>query len=159
MIDQNGYRENVGIVLVNSEKNVFWGRRTGTSFWQMPQGGIEIGETPQDAMLRELNEEVGLQSNHIKVVHRTQDWLHYRLPDYRVRFSDGKKFIGQKQIWYLLKLVKSDSFIDINFFSQPEFDSWKWIDFWEPLKLVAKFKKTVYKSALKTFHPFLEKEF
>ncbi len=159
MIDQDGYRENVGIVLVNSEKNVFWGRRMGTSFWQMPQGGIESGETPKDAMLRELSEEVGLQFNHVEVVHRTNDWLHYRLPDSSIRISNGKKFIGQKQIWYLLKLVKSDSCIDINFFNQPEFDSWKWVDFWEPLKLVAKFKKTVYENVLKTFYPFLEKEF
>lgn len=159
MIDQDGYRENVGIVLVNSEKNVFWGRRMGTSFWQMPQGGIESGETPKDAMLRELSEEVGLQSNHVEVVHRTNDWLHYRLPDSSIRISNGKKFIGQKQIWYLLKFVKSDSCIDINFFNQPEFDSWKWVDFWEPLKLVAKFKKTVYENVLKTFYPFLEKEF
>ena len=117
MIDQNGFRENVGIVLVNSNRDVFWGRRAGTSFWQMPQGGIEKGETPKDAMLRELNEEVGLRPKHVEVIHRTNDWLHYRLPDSRVRTANGKKFIGQKQIWYLLKLVKSEAFIDINFFT------------------------------------------
>ena len=159
MIDQNGFRENVGIVLVNSNRDVFWGRRAGTSFWQMPQGGIEKGETPKDAMLRELNEEVGLRPKHVEVIHRTNDWLHYRLPDSRVRISNGKKFIGQKQIWYLLKLVKSEDFIDINFFSEPEFDKWRWVNFWEPLKLVAQFKKTVYENALNTFYPFLEKEF
>ena len=125
----------------------------------MPQGGIEKGETPKDAMLRELNEEVGLRPKHVEVIHRTNDWLHYRLPNSRVRISNGKKFIGQKQIWYLLKLVKSEDFININFFSEPEFDKWRWINFWEPLKLVAQFKKTVYENALNTFYPFLEKEF
>ena len=90
MIDQDGYRENVGIVLVNSDNNVFWGRRAGTSFWQMPQGGIEQGETPQEAMLRELSEEVGLQPDHVRVIHRTNDWLHYRLPESRVRSINGK---------------------------------------------------------------------
>ncbi len=159
MIDQDGYRENVGIVLVNSDNNVFWGRRAGTSFWQMPQGGIEQGETPQEAMFRELSEEVGLQPNHVSVIHRTNGWLHYRLPESRVRSINGKKFVGQKQIWYLLKFIKTDNYININFFNEPEFDCWKWINFWEPLKLVARFKKTVYESALKTFYPFLDKEF
>ena len=112
----------------------------------MPQGGIEKGETPKDAMLRELNEEVGLRPKHVEVIHRTNDWLHYRLPNSRVRISNGKKFIGQKQIWYLLKLVKSEDFININFFSEPEFDKWRWINFWSHSNLSLNSKKQFMKT-------------
>ena len=85
MIDRNGYRSNVGIILLNSKNEVFWGRRIKQDSWQFPQGGIKAGESPEQAMHRELTEEVGLHPHHVKIIGRTRDWLRYEVPDHFIR--------------------------------------------------------------------------
>ena len=102
MIDENGFRPNVGIILSNSDGKVFWGKRIGQRSWQFPQGGINEGETPLEAMFRELEEEVGLREEHVEVVGFTDDWLKYRLPKHLIRRRSTPTCIGQKQLWFLL---------------------------------------------------------
>jgi putative (di)nucleoside polyphosphate hydrolase len=83
MVDDEGYRPNVGIVLANQFGQLLWARRAGQDSWQFPQGGIQAGESPRQAMLRELREEVGLLSHHVDIIACTQGWLHYQLPEHR----------------------------------------------------------------------------
>ena len=85
MLDRDGFRPNVGIVLLNARNQVFWGKRLRTHSWQFPQGGIKHGETPEQAMFRELHEEVGLRPEHVQVIARTRDWLRYEVPDHFIR--------------------------------------------------------------------------
>src|SRR5574340_717853 len=80
MIDREGYRPNVGIILCNAHNQVFWGKRVNQHAWQFPQGGINSGETPEQAMFRELEEEVGLQPEHVRILGRTREWLRYDVP-------------------------------------------------------------------------------
>ncbi|MDH3639617.1 MAG: RNA pyrophosphohydrolase, partial [Gammaproteobacteria bacterium] len=101
----DGYRPNVGIILLNRYNQVFWARRTGHDGWQFPQGGMQRNETPVQALYRELYEEVGLTESQVRIVARTNGWLHYDLPSkYRRRPGKGTRFRGQKQIWFLLRL-------------------------------------------------------
>jgi len=99
------FRPNVGIVLLNQKNQVFWGKRIRTHSWQFPQGGIDRGETPEQAMFRELHEEVGLQPEHVSIVARTRDWLRYEVPDRYIRRDARGHYKGQKQIWFLLQLA------------------------------------------------------
>src|SRR5512140_2642679 len=108
MIDRDGYRPNVAIVLVNGRNQVFWGKRVKEHAWQFPQGGIKPGETPEQAMYRELMEEVGLERSHVRILGRTRDWLRYDVPKHWVRREGRSQYRGQKQIWYLLRLVGRD---------------------------------------------------
>lgn len=148
MLDREGFRPNVGIVLLNQENRVFWGKRLRAHSWQFPQGGIERGENPQQAMYRELYEEVGLQPDHVQVVGRTQDWLRYEVPDRFIRRGARGHYRGQKQIWFLLKLVAEDWAVDLRASGHPEFDAWRWNDYWVPLHVVVQFKRGVYEQAL-----------
>ena len=109
MLDRDGFRPNVGIVLLNQKNQVFWGKRIRTHSWQFPQGGIDRGETPEQAMYRELHEEVGLQPEHVSVVARTRDWLRYEVPDRYIRRDARGHYKGQKQIWYLLQPITLSS--------------------------------------------------
>src|SRR5690606_33352226 len=113
MLDRDGYRPNVGIILVNSRNSVFWGKRIREHSWQFPQGGIKRGESPEQAMFRELHEEVGLHPHHVRVVGRTRDWLRYEVPEHWVRREWRGHYRGQKQIWFLVRLVGRDSDIDL----------------------------------------------
>ncbi len=149
MLDHEGYRPNVGIILLNSQHKVFWGKRIRQHSWQFPQGGIKQGETPEQAMYRELHEEVGLLPEHVEILGRTQDWLHYNVPDNWVKREWRGSYRGQKQIWFLLRLVVSDHHISLRATSHPEFDAWRWNDFWVPLDVVIEFKRDVYQKALK----------
>lgn len=153
MIDKDGYRPNVGIVLMNKDKLVFWGRRKGEYSWQFPQGGLSERETIDECMYRELNEELGLLPNHVEIVTKTEDWLYYDVPGSWAK--QNSHYRGQKQIWYLLKFVGHDHHINVRNFTYPEFDAWRWISFWEPIDLVVKFKQDVYSKALKHFANFL----
>ncbi|MCY4264843.1 MAG: RNA pyrophosphohydrolase [Gammaproteobacteria bacterium] len=148
MIDSEGYRPNVGIVICNREGKVFWAKRVGQSGWQFPQGGIQTEESLKQALYRELNEEVGLRSKDVELLYQSNDWLHYRLPEHYIRYESEPKFVGQKQVWFLLGLKANEEKITLNRSRQPEFDDWCWVDYWYPVDQVVEFKREVYKSAL-----------
>ncbi len=155
MIDTEGYRLNVGIILSNSHGQVFWARRVGQDAWQFPQGGIDNTESPEEAMYRELKEETGLNPGDVEVLGCTTDWLKYKLPKRYVRRNQTPVCIGQKQIWFMLRMLGNESSVDLAQSEKPEFDSWCWIDYWEPSKRVIFFKRKVYKLALKELEPLL----
>jgi len=148
MLDQDGYRPNVGVIVLNHQDKVFWGKRIREHSWQFPQGGIKAGELPEDAMFRELMEEVGLHRQHVKVLGRTRDWLHYDVPSNWVRREWRGSYRGQKQIWFLLRLIGRDTDVCLRRTSHPEFDAWCWSDYWAPIDHVIEFKKNVYERAL-----------
>lgn len=154
-IDEDGYRANVGIVLSNSARRVFLGQRIGNRGWQFPQGGVMPGEQIKDAMYRELEEETGLKSEHVEILAQTTDWLSYKLPKRYMRFSSKPLCIGQKQRWFLLRFVGSDDDVCLDLSWEPEFEAWRWVDFWEPAKRVIYFKRPVYESALSELGPTL----
>ncbi len=156
MIDRDGYRPNVAIVLVNSRNQVFWGKRIKEHAWQFPQGGIKSGETPEQAMYRELNEETGLAPQHVRVLGRTRDWLHYNVPNHWVKREWRGTYKGQKQIWFLLRLVGRDCDISLRASGHPEFDAWRWHEYWVPLEAVIDFKRESYRMALEQLASFLE---
>jgi len=148
MLDREGYRPNVGIILANSRNEVFWGKRIREHSWQFPQGGIKKGETPEQAMFRELQEEVGLLPEHVRILGRTRDWLRYEVPKQWIRREWRATYKGQKQIWFLLRLVGRDSDVSLRSSEHPEFDAWRWSDYWVPLEAVIDFKRDVYSRAL-----------
>ena len=158
MIDRDGYRPNVGIVLCNRKNEVFWGKRVKEHSWQFPQGGIKHGETPEEAMYRELTEEVGLLRKHVRILGRTRDWLRYEVPDQWIRREWRGNYRGQKQIWYLLRLVGRDTDVSLRASDHPEFDAWRWSEYWVPMESVIDFKRDVYKLALTELAPFLKRE-
>ena len=157
MIDEDGFRHGVGIILVNAKRQVFLAKRVGKLAWQFPQGGLSVGETPIDAMFRELREEVGLERDDIEILGVTKRWLKYRLPKQYLRHGTDPLVIGQKQKWYLLKLITSEQKLRLDLSDSPEFDSWRWIDYYEPQDQVIFFKKQVYVQALKELEHFLKK--
>lgn len=151
MIDKAGYRYGVGIILINDKKQVFFAKRIGMQAWQFPQGGMKENETPEETMFRELKEEVGLNPEDVQILAQTRRWLRYRLPHRLVRHYTKPVCIGQKQKWFLLKLVNQDATFDLAHTADPEFDSWAWVSYWHPLKQVVTFKRRVYVLALKEF--------
>lgn len=148
MIDEEGFRANVGIVISNKQGSLLWAKRIGQDAWQFPQGGIKQGESPEEALYRELDEEVGLQREHVKILHQTRDWLKYRLPRNFIRRHSLPVCIGQKQKWFLLGLEVPEQEIDLTRSAQPEFDAWRWVEYWHPLQEVIDFKREVYRQAL-----------
>lgn len=148
MLDRDGFRPNVGIILLNQKSQVFWGKRIRTHSWQFPQGGIDRGENPEQAMFRELHEEVGLMPQHVQVLARTRDWLRYEVPDRFIRRDARGHYKGQKQIWFLLQLVGHDWDLNLRATDHPEFDAWRWNEYWVPLDVVVEFKRGVYEMAL-----------
>lgn len=162
MLDREGYRPNVGIVLLNSRNEVFWGKRVGQHSWQFPQGGIQHGESPEQAMYRELHEEVGLLPEHVQIIGRTRDWLRYDVPEEYLRRQHATRvhraaYRGQKQIWFLLRFVGVDSDIQLRATEHPEFDAWRWVPFWIQLDAVIGFKREVYQLALSELARYLAK--
>ncbi len=156
MLDRDGYRPNVGIILINGKNEVFWGKRVREHSWQFPQGGIKPGESPEAAMYRELLEEVGLLPQHVKIVGRTRDWLRYEVPSNWVRREWRGSYKGQKQIWFLLRLTGRDCDVCLRASSHPEFDGWRWNDYWAPVDAVIEFKRDVYIRALTELSRFLK---
>ena len=156
MIDSDGYRHNVGIILRNTDGKVFWARRCGQNAWQFPQGGIAQKETPEQAMYRELYEETGLLPEHVELIGNTKNWLRYRLPRHMIRHHSHPVCIGQKQIWFMLKMLGDEADFNLSSNGKPEFDHWRWVDYWRPLKEVVFFKRKVYERALKELEPLLE---
>lgn len=155
MLDREGFRPNVGIVLLNHRNQVFWGKRIRTHSWQFPQGGINHGESPEQAMFRELQEEVGLMPEHVRIIGRTRDWLRYEVPDHFIRRESRGHYRGQKQIWFLLQLVGRDSDMNLRASNHPEFDAWRWHEYWIPLESVIEFKRGVYEMALTELSRYL----
>ena len=155
MLDREGFRPNVGIILLNQRNQVFWGKRIRTHSWQFPQGGIKYGETPEQAMFRELHEEVGLMPDHVRIIARTRDWLRYEVPDHFIRRDARGHYRGQKQIWFLLQLIGRDSDMNLRATDHPEFDAWRWNEYWVPLEVVIEFKRDVYQMALTELARFL----
>lgn len=155
MIDRDGYRPNVGIILLNPKNEVFWGKRVNQHSWQFPQGGIKPGETPEQAMYRELMEEVGLFPSHVKILGRTRDWLRYDVPPQWTRKECRGNYRGQKQIWFLLRFIGRDCDVCLRATGHPEFDAWRWHDYWAPLETVIEFKREVYQQALSELARYL----
>ncbi|MDA1339536.1 MAG: RNA pyrophosphohydrolase [Proteobacteria bacterium] len=155
MIDNEGYRPNVGIIICNNEKKVLWAKRADEDAWQFPQGGINEGESPEEAMYRELMEEVGLSPHHVEIIARTKEWLRYDVPKNWIRRDWRDRYKGQKQIWFLLRLIGEDSNVFLKNTNKPEFDAWMWDDFWSPLDQIIDFKRDVYEQALNELWEYL----
>lgn len=153
VIDSEGYRLNVGIVVCNNLSQVLWAKRVGNGAWQFPQGGMSEGETFEEAMYRELSEEVGLLEADVEILACTEGWLKYRLPERYIR-SD-RACIGQKQKWFLLQLQSSDEKVNLQCDGLPEFDDWRWESYWYPVRHIVDFKEQVYKRALEELAPYL----
>ncbi|HEY5644676.1 MAG TPA: RNA pyrophosphohydrolase [Pseudomonadales bacterium] len=157
MVDSDGFRPNVGIVLCNDVGQVLWARRVGGhDAWQFPQGGIHRRESVEDALYRELFEEVGLESGSVEVLGRTNGWLRYRLPKRMRRHNSSPGFVGQKQKWFLLRMLHEDDLVRVDHSDTPEFDHWRWVSYWYPLGQVVDFKREVYRRALKELAPYVQ---
>lgn len=153
VIDSDGFRPNVGIILANRRGQVLWARRIGQGAWQFPQGGIDDNESPEDALYRELYEEIGLEREDVRILACTRGWLRYRLPRRLVRRDSVPLCVGQKQKWFLLELLGSDEKVRMNRSGSPEFDDWRWVSYWYPLSQVVTFKREVYRRAMKELAP------
>lgn len=154
VIDVDGFRPNVGIMLANKRGQVLWARRIGgQDAWQFPQGGIHDEETPEQALYRELHEEIGLHPEDVKMLGCTRGWLRYRLPRRLVRHKSSPVCVGQKQKWFLLQLQSEDSAICLENGGPAEFDGWRWVSYWYPLGQVVTFKRDVYRRAMKELAP------
>lgn len=152
-IDAEGYRANVGIIITNGNGKVLLGGRIGAKGWQFPQGGLALGETVEEAMYRELEEEVGLESHDVEILGVTREWLKYQLPEQFIRKNSEPLCIGQKQRWFMLKLAGVEERISVDKSHTPEFDRWRWVDFWRPVNEVIYFKRRVYARALYELGP------
>jgi putative (di)nucleoside polyphosphate hydrolase len=149
VIDSDGFRANVGIVLMRGAGEVFLGRRTGGRGWQFPQGGVRRGEQLEEALFRELHEETGLVRADVDLIGRTSEWMRYRLPPRYIRRNRRPVCIGQKQRWFLLRVKRDDvQFVFDSTTTEPEFDQWRWAAYWEPVREVIYFKRPVYMQAL-----------
>ncbi|WP_111642647.1 RNA pyrophosphohydrolase [Marinimicrobium alkaliphilum] len=154
MIDANGFRPNVGIILTNDQGQLLWARRVGgQDAWQFPQGGINDNESAEQALYRELHEEVGLHPGDVEVLGCTRGWLRYRLPKRLMRHNTKPLCIGQKQKWFLLRLRSDDAQVSLNNGGRAEFDDWRWVSYWYPLGQVVAFKRDVYRRALRELSP------
>lgn len=141
---------------MNKLGQVLWAKRLGKQgAWQFPQGGIDEGENPEDALYRELHEEVGLLSEAVKILGQTKGWLKYDLPDHMVRKNSDIGFLGQKQKWFLLELVAGDEKVILDTGTSPEFQDWKWVSYWYPVSKIVDFKRQVYRSALGELAPYV----
>lgn len=155
MIDSDGFRPNVGIVLCNRKGQVLWARRIGQNSWQFPQGGINNGETVESAMYRELEEELGLHKSDVSLLSMSAGWYKYKLPKRLVRWDEKPVCLGQRQKWFLLRVAEEhENKIDFNHTNIPEFDDWRWVSYWYPVRQVVSFKRDVYRKVMKEFAPY-----
>lgn len=152
-IDEHGFRANVGIILTDGRGRVLIAGRRGRGGWQFPQGGIQPNETSEEALYRELHEEVGLDASDVALVGATEGWLRYRLPDRFIRRERTPLCIGQKQRWFLLRLTTNADRVRFDVTAEPEFDRCRWVDYWRPVKEVVYFKRPVYVRALHELAP------
>lgn len=157
-IDAEGFRANVGIILANAEGKLLLAGRVGSKGWQFPQGGMLQGETDEQSMYRELHEEVGLSATDVEILGVADDWIRYRLPERFVRRDRSPLCIGQKQRWFMLRLVGDEENLRFDQSDTPEFDRWRWVDFWQPVNEIIYFKRRVYALALHELGPYLYPE-
>lgn len=150
------YRANVGVVLINRDGRIFAGRRidSDSPAWQMPQGGIDDGEKPRKAALRELREETGVPKDLVEFVAKTPGWLTYDLPPELLGKVWGGRYRGQRQKWFLFRFLGRDDQIDIAT-DHPEFDQWRWIGADELLDSIVPFKRAVYEQVIRAFRAHL----
>ncbi len=150
--DPSRYRPCVGIMLINKGGLVFVGRRsktTGPTAWQMPQGGIDKGEAPQEAARRELLEEVG--TDKAEIIAETSEWLTYDLPSHLIGQVWKGRYCGQKQKWFAMSFLGGDQDIDLDRHDDPEFSAFKWVEVAELPKLIIEFKRPVYERLVEEF--------
>jgi len=156
VIDQDGFRHGVAIVLINNKNRLFWARRVGSrNAWQFPQGGVGDDESFETTMFRELYEEIGLKKTDVEVLASSKELLTYRLPDYLVRHHMAPICIGQKQKWFLLRLIGSEDDVNFNVTDSPEFDYFRWVSYWFPAHNIIDFKRDVYQQVLREFAPIV----
>ena len=150
------YRPCVGVTLINPAGLIFAGQRIDSDqpAWQMPQGGVDRGEAPEDAALRELHEEIGVLPARVSVLDATPDWLRYDLPEDLVPKVWSGRFRGQKQRWFLMRFLGADDEIRIDT-ANPEFSHWRWISADEMLAEIVPFKRDIYAQVLARFRPWL----
>jgi putative (di)nucleoside polyphosphate hydrolase len=153
VVDKDGFRSNVAIVISNGQGKLFWAKRLGQNAWQFPQGGLDKGESVEEALYRELYEEVGLESGDVKIIQRTKKWLRYHIPAQMQRKHSKPLCIGQKQKWFYLELTGETSKVRFDTTGTPEFDGWEWVNYWYPINSVVSFKRNVYRNALLEFAP------
>lgn len=140
------------MVICNHREQVLWARRVRQNSWQFPQGGVNPDETAQEAMYRELNEELGLAPDEVKIISSSRNWLRYSLPKRLVRWNETPLCLGQKQKWFLLRTTRSlQDHIDFDRCGHPEFDGWRWVSYWYPVRQVIAFKRDVYRRVLTEF--------
>lgn len=157
MIDRQGFRLNVGIILTNEEGKLFFGKKSGhADVWQFPQGGVNPYETLKETMYREVSEEIGLTRDDIEIIGTTRKWLHYHLPKALQRHHQKPLCIGQKQKWFLIKLISNENRICFDRTDSPEFTDWRWVDYWYPPTQIAPFKREVYRRALFELEPLFK---
>jgi putative (di)nucleoside polyphosphate hydrolase len=148
----NSFRPNVGIIVFNKDKKLLLTKRIKTNIWQFPQGGINKNEKPEEAMYRELYEEIGLSENDVNIISETKDWHKYYLPSYIKNPNKfNKNIIGQRQKYFLLELKSSDEKISFTTSNEQELDEFKWVNYWYPLFKVVAFKQEVYRNVLLEF--------
>ncbi len=153
-VDAQGYRPNVGIIVCNASNQLLFAKRSGLDAWQFPQGGIKSGESLEEAMYRELQEEIGLHPDDVTILGQTEEWVTYSFGSEKTT-SLGERYIGQKQIWFLLRLLSEDSRIVLTNGEYHEFESWEWVSYDYPLSHIVSFKKEIYEKTLAYFRPIL----
>lgn len=152
VIDEDGFRPNVGMVIFNSNAQVLWARRSRQHSWQFPQGGVNNDETPEEAMFRELYEELGLSSKDVYIAQTSQHWYRYKVPKNCRSSKADAGYLGQKQRWFLLGLNDQEQLnFAFNNQTRPEFAECAWVSYWYPLRQVVSFKKDVYRKVLTEF--------
>lgn len=153
-MNSDDYRPCVGVMLVNREGKVFVGRRIDNKegdWWQMPQGGVDEGEEPAGALIRELAEETGVASELIEVVGQLPSEIYYDLPDTLKGKLWGGRYLGQRQTWFCVRFTGTDADIDLEAHDPPEFCDWRWVDPEELPELIVPFKKDVYRAVVDGF--------
>ncbi len=150
------YRSGIGIMLINSDKEIFVGKRIDnhSDAWQMPQGGLDAGESEDEAMVRELKEETGISEKNIKILHKSQGHFYYNLPYKLQKKFWGGKYLGQRQRWYLAEFIGDENDVNIKT-EDPEFSDWKWIEREKIVNAIVPFKRRLYEEIIKEFESFL----
>ncbi len=150
------YRPGVGMMIVNNQKKVFVAKRLDTKVqaWQMPQGGINIGETPSRAAIRETEEEIG--TTKVKIITESKLWYSYDIPNFLIQKLWNGNYRGQRQKWFLIEFTGEDKDINLKT-SFPEFTEWRWADITELSEIIIPFKKRLYEEVIKEFSSFFNK--